>query len=493
MTTALSKALQFALGQTWAMEPGAHRQMMSILHRHAEGVRLTEDELLAATGTDQRRQASDMRVEKGVAYLPIQGVISHRASSVGRLSGPAGTSVEGIRRDLQAALADPGVQAIQLQVDSPGGSVSGIAELADEIRAAREQKPIVAHTDSTMASAAYWLASQANKVVASKSATVGSIGVIASGYDDHRAAQNAGFDPVVIKSVPGKGGVQSNGSMSDQDRADAQARVDAHHAMFVEGVAAGRGITMEQAKAMGDGKVSIGAEALSKGLVDAIGTSDSMGKIVRAAVRERMAMAAAIATPEARQQTKHLAAFLVEHGEQAPTPAGATAEGTTARTAMDPAELQKKGAEVAQSPSTEDLSKAQAAGAKAERERSSAIFAAAAKCQNELACKLSADGTPLVEALQALAADARVRLEQHVTVPNGAANPIGGGNASDVAEKPKEQAGADLPDGLEKWQAEFSASKDLQAEFGTVEVYAGYMRNQAAVKKVRAAGKHKND
>jgi signal peptide peptidase SppA len=267
----LGQALSFALSSCWALEEGFHRRLMAVLQRHSQGIRLSEEELTAATGRSLPRRPAEMRIEKGTAVIPIHGVIAPRAGAVGRTSSNVGTSVEHIRADLTTALGDDSVRAIVLDVDSPGGSVGGIQDLADDLRRAREHKPIIAHTDGMMASAAYWLASQADQVLASPGATVGSIGVIASFLDDHRAAANEGLDPVVVKSTPAKGGIQSNGTFSDADRADLQREVNAYHALFIDSIAAGRRITRQEAAGLGDGRLYIGQEARRRGLVDAVG------------------------------------------------------------------------------------------------------------------------------------------------------------------------------------------------------------------------------
>lgn len=282
MAHGLSKALEFALSTTWALDPRFHHRMMQILVRHAEGVRLLEAEIEAATGTTMPKRGAEMRIEGRTAVVPIHGVIAHRAAAVGRVSSRVGTSVEHIRDDLQAALDNADVDSILLDVDSPGGSVSGIEELAAEIRTARARKPIVAHCDGMMASAAYWLGSQATRVVASRSGAVGSIGVIAAFYDDHRAAANQGFDPIVIKSTPAKGGMQGNGTLSDADRADVQREVDQYHRLFVEAVAGGRGITIEKATELADGRIYIGAEAQQRGFVDAVASQAAALEELRA-------------------------------------------------------------------------------------------------------------------------------------------------------------------------------------------------------------------
>lgn len=241
------------------MESAAVARMGSLLNRSTQPT---------AAQPGRRPGSLAREATTGVFVLPIHGVIAHRASQARRWSWVFGTSVEHIRADLRAAMADSSIHTVVLDVDSPGGVVFGMTELAAEIRQARKQKRIIAATDSMMASAAYWLASQATTVYATASAQVGSIGVIASFYDSHRAEQNAGYDQVTVRSVPGKGLGQRNGSIGDADLARIQDEIDAYHAMFVDDVAAGRRIELAKAQRKATGNLLMARPAQAAGLID---------------------------------------------------------------------------------------------------------------------------------------------------------------------------------------------------------------------------------
>ena len=107
--------------------------------------------------------------------MPIYGTISHRAHMVEDISGPGGTSAEKVGRQLAELLDDPAVGSIVLDIDSPGGTIAGVPELADQIFAARGQKKIVAVANSLAASAAYWIGSAAEDFVVTPSGGAGSI------------------------------------------------------------------------------------------------------------------------------------------------------------------------------------------------------------------------------------------------------------------------------------------------------------------------------
>lgn len=206
-----------------------------------------------------------------IAVIPIRGVIEHRSSFLLDLIG--GTSVEEIRGQLRQAVADPQFSAIVLDIDSPGGGVAGITELATEIRNARASKRIVAVANTTAASAAYWLASQANHVLVTPSGQVGSVGVFAVHYDASKAYEAMGVTPTIISAGERKTEGNEFEPLSDAGRAEMQSRVDAFYAAFVNDVAKGRGITAQKVRDdYGQGAVLLAPAALSAGLVDGIGT-----------------------------------------------------------------------------------------------------------------------------------------------------------------------------------------------------------------------------
>jgi signal peptide peptidase SppA len=124
---------------------------------------------------DPRTERSTARKSGAVAVIPMFGVITARPTLYERYGLTISTQTIG--RQVREALADPDVKAVVLDVDSPGGTISGVGELAADLRAMRGPKPIVAHADYLVASAAYWIASQADEIIAAPSAMVGSVGV----------------------------------------------------------------------------------------------------------------------------------------------------------------------------------------------------------------------------------------------------------------------------------------------------------------------------
>lgn len=210
-----------------------------------------------------------------IAVLPIAGVIAHRISSVNQLSGPGGTSTEGLGQQFDAVIADPDVVAVVFDVDSPGGSVFGVQELADKIHAARGTKPIVAVSNALAASAGYWLASAADEVVVTPSGEVGSIGVYGLHQDVSRAADAAGYTHTFISA--GRYKVEGNSfePLGDEARAAMQGRVDDYYRAFTSAVARGRGVSaVDVRNGFGEGRVVGAQQAVKLGMADRVATLD---------------------------------------------------------------------------------------------------------------------------------------------------------------------------------------------------------------------------
>jgi len=157
---------------------------------------------------------------------------------------------------------------------TPGGTVTGVEELANKVRSFG--KPTMAYTDSEMASAAYWIGSAADRVVASPSSTVGSIGVYMAIPDYSEAAKMQGIKMVVIKSGKFKGAGIEGTSLDEGQMANLQDGVDTIHAEFKQAVNMKR--KMVKAEAM-EGQVFSGKQAAAQGLVT--GLADSFNDALR--------------------------------------------------------------------------------------------------------------------------------------------------------------------------------------------------------------------
>jgi signal peptide peptidase SppA len=162
------------------------------------------------------------------------------------------------------------VRGIMLNVDSPGGTVSGVSALAEEILASRAEKPIWAHAQDLMASAAYWISSQANRIYAAKAAAIGSIGVYAAIVDQSRAAEADGVQVHVVKAGEHKGAFVPGAAVTEADLETLQRHVDETRELFVEAIARGRKADAAQIATLANGDTWRADRALERELIDGV-------------------------------------------------------------------------------------------------------------------------------------------------------------------------------------------------------------------------------
>lgn len=179
-----------------------------------------------------------------------------------------------ISKALVEAAKDPSIGSILLDVDSPGGAVSGIDTVASLVkRIDREIKPVLAHTDGTMASAAYWLSAGARSISAGDLAHVGSIGVLQIHREMSKMEQQDGITTTVLRAGRFKALGNPYEPLSDAARAEMQDKLDYTYKKFMGHVADSRGLPYDTANSkMGEGRVFIGEMAHAAGLVDSVAT-----------------------------------------------------------------------------------------------------------------------------------------------------------------------------------------------------------------------------
>lgn len=260
-------------GTPWALYEPYMELIANLLVDRAMDVRMDAEEM--AERLEAARRPTRPTAPQGVAVLPLHGVIVPKAGMFSDMSG--GTSVESIRSMFREAMGTKEIGAIVLDVDSPGGSVEGIPELAAELRSARGQKPIVAVANGMMASAAYWLASQADEIVATKSALVGSIGVKAAHQDMSAAAEQKGLRTTLISA--GKFKTEGNPwePLSDEARAHMQSIVDEFYGMFVGDVSKGRRVGVDTVRSgFGQGRALTASQSLAEHMIDRVGSLEGV-------------------------------------------------------------------------------------------------------------------------------------------------------------------------------------------------------------------------
>jgi signal peptide peptidase SppA len=257
----------------WAIRPGMLAVIIDLLQFRMAGYRLTDQEVADRIGA-RRADRTLAQSGNGVAVIPIWGVIAPKAESFDATSSQ-GAAISTIRSQLRQAMADPEIGAVMLDIDSPGGQVDQVPELAAEIRDARGSKPIVAIANTDAASAAYWLGAQASEFSVTPSGQVGSVGVF-SAHEDLSELQAKEGRKVSLVSA-GKYKVEGNPfePLTDEARAEIQARVDYYYNEFVHDLARGRGTSVETVRRdYGEGRTMTAKKALQQGMVDRIETFD---------------------------------------------------------------------------------------------------------------------------------------------------------------------------------------------------------------------------
>nr|WP_311528692.1 S49 family peptidase [uncultured Ralstonia sp.] len=269
------------LATPWALMPERLNALTAVFGRWARN-EPAGDEILARVMADRdarqlKRQAAQSTGGEGIAVLPLYGVVTQRGNMVDDVSGPGTTSTQMFGAALRQALSDDTVGQILIDIDSPGGSVYGVAELADQIQSARSQKPVVAIANSLAASAAYWVGCAAAELYVTPGGEVGSIGVWQAHFDYSQALAADGVTPTLISA--GKYKVEGNPyePLDEEARGFMQSRVDDYYGAFTKAVAKGRGQPIASVReGMGQGRVLGADAALSQKMVDGIATFDEV-------------------------------------------------------------------------------------------------------------------------------------------------------------------------------------------------------------------------
>jgi len=260
----------------WAIEPDMLNEITGIYATHLRGEKIDIPKVEAALGRPLANQQADYYVQDGVAVIEINGVIAKKANLFSQISGGASTQIIG--RQIEAACDDPAVQSILLHIDSPGGTVDGTQTLANIVAGCAKKKPMAALADGVMASAAYWIGSAAGEVfMADDTTRVGSIGVVATHRDISGWEEKQGLKTSEIVAGKYKRVTSQYGALSDDGRNTIQTEVDHIYSLFVDAVAANRGVSPDVVtQNMADGRVFTGSSAIAAGLVDGVATLPQM-------------------------------------------------------------------------------------------------------------------------------------------------------------------------------------------------------------------------
>ena len=370
MTT--RRAIEAVLASPWAITDDGMELVAAVASREHEYANGNLEALEAKLG---RPLANTQRMtirDGGVALLPIQGPLFGKANLMTQVSGA--TSYDTLATDLNAALNDPAVKSIVAVINSPGGVVDGASELASMIKASRGTKPMVAFVEGQMASAALWIGTAFDSITAVDTAQVGSLGVQ---MGMRLAAPKTGEKSYTfISSIS----PLKNASPDTEAGATAIKKVvDDLGMVFADAVAANRGQKTDHVlENYGKGAVMVASDALARGMIDSIGTLESVvSKLSKGANRMDYASLSASILAEKRPD------LIAEIGAQA----------------------------VANTNPTTDLAAVRAEAAAAERQRINDVRAQGLPGHEALVETLAFDGktTGAEAAVQILAAE-RVKL-----------------------------------------------------------------------------------
>lgn len=218
-----------------------------------------------------RPEASNARARGDVAVINIGGVITTGGSTSGLLGGVTSGSND-INSQIRQVAENPNIKAVVLRLNSPGGTVAGTQEIAQEIdRLRKSGKKVVASMGDVAASGAYWIASRCDKVVANPGTMTGSIGVIMQTENLEGLYEKLGIEEYTFKSGKYKDMGSPTRQITEDEKAIMQEMVDEHYEHFVTAVAEGRSMDIENARELATGRVFTGSQAKDVGLVDEMG------------------------------------------------------------------------------------------------------------------------------------------------------------------------------------------------------------------------------
>ncbi|KGJ23545.1 S49 family peptidase [Paracoccus sanguinis] len=303
------------------------------------------------TSRQARNGSQPFAVVDGIAVIEIAGTLVHRGAWIGQSSGL--TSYEGIATQLQAAVADPAIRGIALDIDSFGGEVAGAFDLADRIRAARQVKPVHAFVADHALSAAYALASQADRIILPRTGAVGSIGVVAVHSDMSGALDQKGIAVTLIHAGARKVDANPYQPLPEAVRDRIAGELEDLRQLFAETVAEGRGRRLDTLRALGtEAAVFRGEAAIFAGLADEVADPVTAFGAFAAAPRDTSTI-----TSNPKRKGPMMTTAPEDHAQRPaapaastppePAPPAASASPQTAAAAMSPEAIRAEAAEVA--------------------------------------------------------------------------------------------------------------------------------------------------
>lgn len=228
------------------------------------------NDLSALQIKDSKRVGFDSFVRGNVGHIDIDGPIFHKGNFIMEMLGIGG-SIESMSASMQGFMDDESITDIVLQINSPGGTVTGVNEFASYIKQVGSSKPVTAYVSGMGASAAYWIASAANEIVVDQTARLGSIGVVKTVYPD----DDDGSVEIVSSASPFK----RPDINTDAGKKNQQEEVDNIAEVFINTVATNRGVSDDYVISnFGQGGILIGEKAVTAGMADRTGSFEGIMK-----------------------------------------------------------------------------------------------------------------------------------------------------------------------------------------------------------------------
>jgi signal peptide peptidase SppA len=254
----------------WAIEPRAFTAAVDRFQGVNLHMHLDSDAAKQAIASQRDRGAAVEVTNDGIAVVSAVGPLMKSVSS---MSG--GTSTVYLRRQVRAARQDASIVGALLKIDSPGGTWRGLADLANEVAALAAEKPTFSYIEDQATSAAFGLASQANKRFANNpSALAGSLGTYTTIVDESGRAEKMGVRVIVVKAGEHKGSLSAGTKVTDAQLAEVQRLVNAMNDEFLSLIARGQGKPLATIRELADGRVILAGDAVKLGLVDGIQSLD---------------------------------------------------------------------------------------------------------------------------------------------------------------------------------------------------------------------------
>ena len=263
------------LNEPWLVTSEVHAALSEIVRLHLAGVE----------GLAEDQPEAEVQIDGNIAILPVKGVMTQAPSAFEKIMLGA-TDTDQITKSARQLAFDDSVEGVLLDIDSGGGSVAGVIEAANSIKSLAKKKPVVAYAGGVAASAAYWIASQADIIIATDSARLGSLGVYIPFVDASKAFSMEGLEVDVIKNAEGvhKGAGYYGTSLSEAQREQMQVEVQEIFDCFISDVKKGRKSLADNA-AMG--QTFMAKSAKGAGLVDVVGGEGDALAVLFAEIRRR--------------------------------------------------------------------------------------------------------------------------------------------------------------------------------------------------------------